>query len=393
MLLPTEESPKKKGPLQLSAWIDFARFGEPAQSLLSAVGDHLATIGAVAVGLFAIYKYFQDRRDQRERESDQRFMTSVSALSGATAAEQMGGAVMLRTFLSSHTKRFYPLVFDYAVGIFRARQAAQLVQPQEPLKWEVVQASEEEKSLYQSLVPLLSTSAELLSSSARGGNPQHDAQYVKLNWIRIYDSSVSGVNFSSATIIESEIRNTSARSSVWNGVEALKSYFRNVDFSGSELRGARLTQCGFTECTLDKVEGHGIISTYTHFKSCRLGSADFESIQFSNAVFEDCDLRGVSFHLGIFRKAGFINCDLSGADLDGAKMEEGYFRNCSFAGANLTAIVLDRAILSDSDFTGVNFRAVNTMYSAQMKNVRGVSKEDLEKLKTTWGIQTDEDDD
>ena len=94
----------------------------------------IAAFVTIVVALFGIYQWAGNRKDDRQKESDaqdkdlkaqaeERFKTAVAALGDEKEGTQVGGAILLRSFLNKDDKdiyeRYYTQVFDLAVAYLR----------------------------------------------------------------------------------------------------------------------------------------------------------------------------------------------------------------------------------------------------------------------------------
>jgi Pentapeptide repeats (8 copies) len=67
-------------------------------------------------GMFAVVRYFNDRRDEREKFAEERFQKAVGGLGEEQESARVVAAIMLRTFLQPGYKQFYRQIFDLAVA-------------------------------------------------------------------------------------------------------------------------------------------------------------------------------------------------------------------------------------------------------------------------------------
>jgi Pentapeptide repeats (8 copies) len=130
----------------------------------------LSTLALLAAGIFAVVRYFNDRRDAREQQgaeakrlaedrktaqdkelkdreearrkdaeaqdkelraqAEERFKTAVTALGSENEANQVNGAILLRSFLNKEDEkiygRYYTQIFDLAVAYLRPSNISRL---------------------------------------------------------------------------------------------------------------------------------------------------------------------------------------------------------------------------------------------------------------------------
>src|SRR5947207_11105088 len=83
----------------------------------------LSTLVIVIGGLIGLFRWFGDRRGEREKRTEERFQSIVEGLGDEKEGRKVGAAIMLRTFLRPGYKQFYTQTFDLAVAHLRLRKA------------------------------------------------------------------------------------------------------------------------------------------------------------------------------------------------------------------------------------------------------------------------------
>ncbi len=101
----------------------------------------IAAFAAIVVSLFGIYQWAVNRRDERRKEivaqdkdlkaqAEERFKAAVTALGDEKEGTQVGGAILLRSFLNKDDEeiygRYYTQIFDLAVAYLRLSNTSQL---------------------------------------------------------------------------------------------------------------------------------------------------------------------------------------------------------------------------------------------------------------------------
>ena len=79
----------------------------------------LSTLVVVIGGLIGLFRWFGDRRSEREKRAEERFQATVTGLGDEKEGATIGAAILLRTFLRPGYKQFYIQTFDLAVAYLR----------------------------------------------------------------------------------------------------------------------------------------------------------------------------------------------------------------------------------------------------------------------------------
>ncbi len=79
----------------------------------------LSTLIIVIGGLIGLFRWFGDRRDEREKRAEERFQSVVTGLGDEKEGAKIGAAILLRTFLRLGYEEFYTQTFDLAVANLR----------------------------------------------------------------------------------------------------------------------------------------------------------------------------------------------------------------------------------------------------------------------------------
>jgi hypothetical protein len=92
----------------------------------------LSTLVVVIGGLIGLFRWFGDRRDAQDKElkaqAEERFKTAVTTLGDEKEGIQVGGTILLRSFLNKDDKeiygRYYTQIFDLAVAYLRPQRTS-----------------------------------------------------------------------------------------------------------------------------------------------------------------------------------------------------------------------------------------------------------------------------
>src|SRR6266516_3253859 len=93
-----------------------------APDLLGWLRTNATVLVVVIGGLIGLFRWFGDRRSERERRDEDRFQAVVAALGSDNEDAKVGAAIMLRTFLQPGYERFYRQAFYLAVAHLRLRK-------------------------------------------------------------------------------------------------------------------------------------------------------------------------------------------------------------------------------------------------------------------------------
>ncbi len=101
--------------------------------LLNLLWNNLTAVAAFAVGLFGVVRWGADQRVDREKRGEERYLHVVEGLGSDNEGTRVGAAVTMRTFLQPGYERFYPQIFNLAVGHLRLRPAPPVTSLSDPL--------------------------------------------------------------------------------------------------------------------------------------------------------------------------------------------------------------------------------------------------------------------
>src|SRR6266702_3946523 len=79
----------------------------------------LSTLVVVVGGLIGLWRWFGDRRSEREKRAEERYQSAVEGLGSEREEARIGAAILLRTFLRPGYEQFYTQTFDLAVAHLR----------------------------------------------------------------------------------------------------------------------------------------------------------------------------------------------------------------------------------------------------------------------------------
>ncbi len=242
----------------------------------------LSTLVVVIGGLIGLFRWFGDRRSEREKRAEERFQKAVEGLGSEREEAKIGAAITLGTFLRRGYEQFYIQTFHLAVAHLRLPPKLQHTLSQSFMKGEQ-DTHLDIGSLNQVLIYIFKKSFPLARKEMEKQSPPFDSQMLDASDIQAFHP---------------------------------------------KLRGADLAQCRLARASLR----HAILIE-AHLKGAKLGGADLFDAKLYGAHLEKADLGGAHLEMA----------DLSGANLKGADLKDADLRGADLSGANLDNTTLDRA--------------------------------------------------
>ena len=255
-------------------------------TVLNAIGGPmLAALAAIAVAFFGLYQWRGNRNDERKKEiaaqdkdlraqAEERFKAAVTALGDANEATQIGGAILLRSFLNPDDKkiygRYYAQIFDLAVAYLRLSITSHPSEDRDGLPEPPVDPNTPVPltPLRQSLIRVFREVFPLARERLRGpdGNfdSQHlDASHIRLDGAYLARADLNNVWFREAYFIEANLHGTQLQEA--DLIHAHLSYaeLERANLSRAKLRSARLYQTrlynvDLTDANLEKADLTGV---------------------------------------------------------------------------------------------------------------------------------------
>lgn len=179
----------------------------------------LSTLIVVTGGLIGLFRWFDDRRSEREKRGEERFQAAVTGLGDEKEGARVGAAILLRTFLRPGYEQFYSQTFDLAVANLRLRP----LDPETP---------EPLTSLSQALILVFKESFPLARSQLKQFPQFLDASCIQLDNAHLADADLHQV-----WLPEASLRNAALRRADFS-----KAVLYKADLSQAELKAAILTK-------------------------------------------------------------------------------------------------------------------------------------------------------
>src|SRR6266700_766859 len=325
-----------------------------------------ATVLVVVIGgLIGLFRWFGDRRSERERRDEDRFQAVVAALGSDNEDAKVGAAIMLRTFLQPGYERFYRQAFYLAVAHLRLRKP-DLETIEEDTKAPVL------ASLNQALIVIFEEAFSRAREWVKQGSPSSrlqrvtawlkrilrrekrfdprslDARYIQLDRAFLWKADLEQVWMPLASLQNTDL--TEARlcgATLW-GADLNGANLCKADLSRADSYEARRFPVNLRkdkpETTLLLARLCGADLTEARLLGAELLLADLSGADLSEADLSEADLSGADLH----------NAKLCRAKLCGAKLME-----VLLSGANLTQAYLSEAEVSQVKLTEISSAELN----------------------------------
>src|SRR6266699_2059179 len=251
-----------------------------------------ATVLVVVIGgLIGLFRWFGDRRSERERRDEDRFQAVVAALGSDNEDAKVGAAIMLRTFLQPGYERFYRQAFYLAVAHLRLRKP-DLETIEEDTKAPVL------ASLNQALIVIFEEAFSRAREWVKQGSPSSRLQRVTA-WLkrilrrekRFDPRSLDAryIQLDRAFLWKADLEQ------VWMPLASLQ----NTDLTEAKLRGASLWRGDLSKSNLNMAN---------------LPRADLGQADLSKAYLSEARLCGATLWGADLNGANLCKADLSRAD-------------------------------------------------------------------------------
>jgi len=283
--------------------------------LLGWLRTNAAVFVVVIGGLIGLFRWFGDRRSEREKRDEDRFQAVVADLGSNNIEARVGAAIMLCTFLQPGYERFYRQSFDLAVAHLRLRKPDLEIKddPEAPVL----------ASLNQALIVVFKAAFPRTREWVKQGSPSSRLQRLKARLKRILRSEkpfepqyldASRIRLDNAFLVPSDLeriwmREAFLKGTHLNGDNLNRANLRRADLSGAWLSAAHLNGADLSWANLNGTDLTKADLTEAHLLGADLCKTYLEGVNLSGA-----DLRGVDLS---------ENDRLSGIKLRGAKYNKG----------------------------------------------------------------------
>ena len=342
----------------------------------------LSTLVVVIGGLIGLFRWFGDRHSEREKRAEERFQAVVEGLSGEKEEAKIGAAITLRTFLRPGYEQFYTQTCDLAIAHLCPTRTSNLpADPNAPMPLTILRQAlivvfkeafprareriKKRRTLESSFLQRIKALLQLKLREEWPGLQSLDASYIQLDnaylvkadlkqvWMQ--EASLRKANLSDADLREADLTRAHLREANLRGADLTKTNLCEADLTGAHLNGAHLIKANLRE-------------------------ADLSTAHLTAADLRGADLRGAHLCGADFNQADLSEADLTSADLHGANLSV----------TNLTKADLSKADLTSADLHWTKLENVLSLANANLRLVKGPTKEQLEACKVQDAI-IDED--
>jgi len=316
-----------------------------------------ALIAAVVAGIVAFIGILQWAITARQAknkdlmaQAEERFKTAVTALGDEKEGTQVGGAILLRSFLNKGDKeiyeRYYTQIFDLAVANLRHPKTSK---PQQDQLWNSTQdpgaplpptaLSQALSVAFKEAFPLARQPASELFKKSYigrrlgtdmqylGSDPQWDPRFLDASAIQLDNAFLAGASLEEIWMQQASLRSANLRS---------------AKLPRANLKGTDLSEANLSDVNLSGAQLHDVILIKARLHRADLSDADFDGAHLSDADFEDAHLQ----------RAIFLKADLSRAKMRGANLRGANLLDANLADADLQGAKYNRKVIQERDAQG-----------------------------------------
>jgi uncharacterized protein YjbI with pentapeptide repeats len=271
---------------------------DPFGWLRTNAATFLSTLIIVIGGLIGLFRWFGDRRDEREKRAEERFQSVVTGLGDEKEGAKIGAAILLRTFLRSGYEQFYSQTFDLAVAHLRLPRTPHL--PEDP------NAAQPLTTLSRALIVVFKEAFPLARNQNKGHLQSLDASTIRLDdaflseadldqvWMpkaflrnaELWKTHLNGAYLSEADLRGANLRGANLHGANLRGADLRGADLNRADLSGANLRGANLIEVNLNEANL----GGAYLSGDLFYKATDLSFAVLSRANLAGAILKDTNL-------------------------------------------------------------------------------------------------------
>jgi uncharacterized protein YjbI with pentapeptide repeats len=322
-------------------------------------------------------KESKDRQAVQDKElraqAEERFKTAVIALGDEKESVQIGGAILLRSFLDKEDKkiygRYYAQIFDLAVAHLRL--------PRTPQPQEDPDAVLPLTTLSQALIDVYKETfpraRSLVHDSSNGGN-EGAVQSLDMPEIRLHPAGypVDPPSVALQSLDASRVRLDNA-------------YLVGADLRRIYMREGKLPRANIRDTNLSEAYLQWADLSGAYLRRVDLRGAKLYEANLIGAKPWEADLRGANCH-----EADFSGAYLHLTDLRNAVLWQARLCRADLSRAKLSGAYLNDADLSEADLSETDLEDALTLKNANLRGARGLTKEQLATCKAKGAI-IDED--
>ncbi len=382
----------------------------------------IAAITAIVVASIGLYQWRGNQNAERKKEvtaqdkelrdrAEERFKTAITALGDKNEATQVGGAILLRSFLNKEDEaiyeRYYMQIFDLAVAYLRFLSTHQAAEdpdgvptsskdpnnplPLTPLRQTLIIVFKESFPLVRKR---LGPSTEFLDASCILLDNAHLADAdLQQGWFpeaSMWSAALRRADFSEANLYKVNLSHADLKAAILTKTNLYKANLTHADLSSAHLTHANLRGADLSSADLSMADLTG-----ADLWAALLGSADLREANLKETIICFAWLGGTSLNGADLRGADLRGADLREAHLRGADLREadlrGYYQGKDYPGGFIP-ILFEKADLSGADLTGAKFdqTSLSFLKGTNLCGVKGLSKEQLEACKAKGAIIDEE---
>jgi uncharacterized protein YjbI with pentapeptide repeats len=284
------------------------------------ITSFISTLTIAAAGIFTVVRYFNDRRDAREKQeaeaerlaehrkaererrdedqqrwlkdqeaarekrAEERFQAVIEGLSSEREEAKIGSAITLRTFLLPGYERFYKQVFDLAVAHLRLLKTS--LSSDEPA------TTPQPTTFSQALIVVFKEVFPLARSQKR---TQALDEGLDASRIHLDHGYLVNADLYQAWMVEASLKKANFG---WANIQKANLFLANlqeayapqVNFNGSYLRLANLSRAKFIGATMVEVNLHRANLSSINLSGAELRKADFHKTNLSGANLSNSNL-------------------------------------------------------------------------------------------------------
>jgi uncharacterized protein YjbI with pentapeptide repeats len=238
----------------------------------------LSTMALLIAGIFGAVRWFGDRRIERDKRAEERFLAVVESLGGERTETRVGAAIMLRTFLAPGYSQFYNQIFDLAVANLRLR--AVVVLPG------TATTSEPLTPLAQALIVIFKEAFPLARDLLKQDPRYFNASLVQLDNAYLSGADLRTIRMPQVSLREAIMNRTDFTGALLSDTVFVKAELKGANFSNALLRRSDFSHANLTEANLVKTKLRGAICIGTNFAEADLTQAELPGVNLTQSNIE-----------------------------------------------------------------------------------------------------------
>jgi hypothetical protein len=242
----------------------------------------IAAFATLAVAGFGLYQWRGNRNAEREKEKDaqdkelrdraeERFKTAVTALGDEKESVQVGGAILLRSFLHEEDKksygRYYPQIFDLAVAYLRLPRTSPPSEDPDGIS-----------PLRQALIVVFKEAFPLARGQTKGLEPESACQALDARKIQLARAYLYRADLKQVFLPQAFLYNANLTGANLTDADLFGAHLDYAHFKGARLEHAILEQAWLTKANLTRAN-----LTRANLTGANLTDADLEYANLTKA--------------------------------------------------------------------------------------------------------------